>query len=322
MTKRLKNSTVEILVLVGLVLAVFSVLTHVYPDATLAGLVRSARRNLANPLLPILTLLTFVLAGILARRRSQQSGVPMNRQQVLLVSILVAYAFIAAALLSRPMSTVLDEQEPHAYAFALLSVAFLFGAAWVVLGKSLNLGAGRRPKAKMLEVLGLRTSMSSTVLFCWTITVVFALSWLSVFALAGSNPMECVDRTDVTDTYCVVGSGWVSYLLLLGVPGAAAALSVTTRSGDELTEGNDVARATDQVSEIQYLIFNVVAMAFVLGQLLTGTHRLSPLPDVLLALTSASALGFTLNKRTQEARQQADLVRPSGTSAPVGTASP
>lgn len=51
------------------------------------------------------------------------------------------------------------------------------------------------------------------------------------------------------------------------------------------------------MSEAQYLLFSAIAMAFVAFSLLQPLHRLPQIPDLLLALTGASALAYTLEKR-------------------------
>ncbi|CCH79177.1 hypothetical protein BN12_4040009 [Nostocoides japonicum T1-X7] len=61
-------------------------------------------------------------------------------------------------------------------------------------------------------------------------------------------------------------------------------------------------RSTNEITEVQYFVFNVIAMLIVLGGLWRD-GRLGEVPDALLGLTSVSALTFVLVKR----------VPPSGT---------
>ena len=83
------------------------------------------------------------------------------------------------------------------------------------------------------------------------------------------------------------------FLLLLGIPGAAAALTRAEQPAEALSPSTE---ATDKVNEVQYFVFNALAMVVVVGGLMS-TGVLSGVPDTLLGLTGASALTYTLGKR-------------------------
>lgn len=70
-------------------------------------------------------------------------------------------------------------------------------------------------------------------------------------------------------------------------------LAVASRAADP----GDPTSTTAAISDIQYFVFNVFAMLFVLSSLIPY-GRLPEIPELLLALTGASALVYTVNRHT------------------------
>jgi hypothetical protein len=148
-----------------------------------------------------------------------------------------------------------------------------------------------------------RVSTSKTVATVWTFVIAAALLGL-VYARLIGHP----EAFEATNASGVVGQ----YALLFGGPLGAAILAKTivTKQVSEnpsgkppSTEGpspsdlivND-AGDTD-LGDLQYVLFNTVALVFMIGTLLHDpASGLPHIPDVLLGLTSVSAAGYVGKK--------------------------
>lgn len=147
-----------------------------------------------------------------------------------------------------------------------------------------------------------RVSTSKTVALVWTVVVAGALLGL-VYADLLNHPQALT----ATNNSGVVGQ----YAVLFGGPlGAAiAAKGIVTqqvnkdpaaKSKGTSTSVNDLvlddAGNTD-LGDLQYVLFNLVALIFVIGSVFVYPSRGLPhLPDVLLGLTSVSAVGYASKK--------------------------
>lgn len=79
-----------------------------------------------------------------------------------------------------------------------------------------------------------------------------------------------------------------------------AALERSKKLLDEainVADSGDTTSTTTAITDIQYFVFNVFAMLFVLSALIPS-GRLMEVPELLLALTGASALVYTVNRHT------------------------
>jgi hypothetical protein len=147
-----------------------------------------------------------------------------------------------------------------------------------------------------------RVSTSKTIAVVWTFVVVAALVAV-VYASLRNHP-EALNATDAAN---VMGQ----YALLFGGPlGAAilakgivtsqvtkdpAAKTVATSTGLTDLVLNDAGDA--DIGDFQYVLFNAVALLFVVGMLLHEPVKGLPhIPDVLLGLTSVSAVGYVGKK--------------------------
>jgi hypothetical protein len=148
-----------------------------------------------------------------------------------------------------------------------------------------------------------RISTSKTIATVWTLVVAAALLGF-VYANAIGHPHPL----DVTNEGGRVGQ----YALLFGGPLAAAILAKTIvgkqtdEAGGERTHAaspqlrNLIANDEGEtdLGDLQYVLFNMVALVFVLTTVLLHepANGLPHIPDVLLGLTSVSATGYVGKK--------------------------
>jgi hypothetical protein len=170
-----------------------------------------------------------------------------------------------------------------------------------------------------------RTSTSKVQYLIWTVGVAFALAYVSGHELVSGQSFEC--DTKAAAVNCIPGgSTWEQYIILLGVPAAAAVLAKGITSykvnngivqkvensgttGFSLTDvvGND--DGTPSLVDSQYLIFNVIAFLYVAVHFVQrGT--LVNVPVMLLGLTSTAASVYALNKTLQANPPQIGSVTP------------
>jgi hypothetical protein len=161
-----------------------------------------------------------------------------------------------------------------------------------------------------------RVSTSKTIAAVWTFVVAAAL-----IAVVYADLLDHPQALNATNDADVMGQ----YALLFGGPLGAAILAkgivvgqvnknpgskpdaTSTGPGDLVS--ND-AGETD-LGDFQYVLFNAVALFFVVGMLLHEPLKGLPhIPDVLLGLTSVSAVGYVGKKALPPAA-------PSGTLAPT-----
>lgn len=154
-------------------------------------------------------------------------------------------------------------------------------------------------------VVGLdnRASTSKTIAAMWTFVVGVALLGIVYAKLIGhAEPLEATERSGVIGQYAALFGG------PLGAAIVAKGIVNSQTSGAEAKPKPSAAKASasDLVSndagevdlgDFQYVVFNLVALAFVLGTLLVEpANGLPHIPDVLLGLTSVSAVGYVGKK--------------------------
>lgn len=187
-----------------------------------------------------------------------------------------------------------------------------FGGALAMAAGAELVGAGR---GILIGVDG-RVSTSKTVAAVWTLIVVAGLIGLLYADLIG-HP----EALHATNDSGVVGQ----YALLFGGPLGAAIASKgivikqvnddpaakSTSSSTGISDlFNDDAGNTD-LGDFQYVVFNLVAMIFVIGNLLVHPSLGLPrLPDVLLGLTSVSAAGYVGKKALTPAAVATGTLKP------------
>ena len=176
-------------------------------------------------------------------------------------------------------------------------------------------------RAELLKVMigaDNRVSSSKTIAAVWTFVVAVALGALVYADLLGHHhPLQ------VTDAGGRVGQ----YALLFGGPLGAAILSkaIVTKQVSETTSAKTRAESpalSDLVAndsgetdlgDLQYVLFNIVALVFVVGTILhEPANGLPHIPDVLLGLTSASAAGYVGKKLLPPQTMTAELTTAEG----------
>jgi hypothetical protein len=209
-----------------------------------------------------------------------------------------------------------SEASNHAVRWGLLigfggALALAVGAELVGAGRGLVIGADGR------------VSTSKTVAAVWTLIVVAGLIGI-VYADLLNHP----EALDATNDSGVVGQ----YALLFGGPlGAAiAAKGIVTKQVNSNPSAKSAASSTGvsdlvlddagntDLGDFQYVAFNLVAMIFVIGNLLVHPSLGLPrLPDVLLGLTSVSAAGYVGKKALTPAAVATGTLQPDH--GPVNT---
>ncbi len=249
---------------------------------------------------------------------------------VLLVlgTLLAAVALLGSQIASVPKATIMGSLQ-----WIVAIIVYLL-AAWLVLTNTEFFSGNQEPSATSVRWQGItlgvisvlfllvvtvlmargdtlaktfsnNTSTGPTVVMLWSIVVVYAIAFIAAIALTSNSFGDLQCPTTGEPQNCVVASAWSDYLLLLGLPGVAAALAKSRLPDDGVANGEPEANeenltssslTNDKVTEIQFFVFNAIAMIFVLWSLATR-GVLGEIPDVLLGLTGASALTFSLAKR-------------------------
>jgi hypothetical protein len=197
----------------------------------------------------------------------------------------------------------------------MLLITFIVGLA---------LRAGGTTLSALVKGTDNRTSTSKTQYVLWTIGVAFALAYISARTVLGPNTFVC-DPNDHSPHNCVPdGSIWQQYLILLGVPAAAAVIAKATTSYQvsngviqtgQSSQASVADIATDYTGQadlvdVQYLVFNIIAFLYFFAHFLhAGTFV--TVPSLLLGLTSASAATYTLTKALQSSKPAISTVQPA-----------
>lgn len=197
--------------------------------------------------------------------------------------------------------TVLRAKNASAWAHSSLSQASLAAVAlWLVLLGVSALTASRGHLIRMLIGGDGRLSTSYFQAWVWTLVLVWAfLYFMAVSVMEGRDALSAV-----------TGHLDADYLLLLGGPFVALIgvqqISTAKRANGTLSKvGTTSAGAGDLVSDdsgradlvdMQYLLFNVVALAFFFVAFARDHGKLPDLDDGLIALTSAAALAYIAKK--------------------------
>jgi hypothetical protein len=162
-----------------------------------------------------------------------------------------------------------------------------------------------------------RLSTSKTIAVVWTYALASALLSI-VIAKWWGHPAAYKAQVAV--------GLQAGYGLLIGGPLGAAILAkgiVTSQvaSGQSKPESKDGAKAADLVSndeggtdlgDLQYVLFNTVALTFFFGDFLTSPQLgLPTIPDVLLGLTSVSAVGYVAKKALPAAVRKITKLEPA-----------
>jgi hypothetical protein len=147
-----------------------------------------------------------------------------------------------------------------------------------------------------------RVSTSKTTALIWTYSVAGALlSFVIARWLGHAEGFNALTTQGLNAQYAVLIGGPLGAAILAKgiVSSQVGSGSVAKPKAGNATPGqlvqNDAGDA--DLGDVQYLLFNVVALVFFYGQLLRAPQAGMPtIPDVLLGLTSVSAVGFVGKK--------------------------
>jgi hypothetical protein len=239
---------------------------------------------------------------------------------LLFIAGAVAYSLIIWAVVFLRSDT--DSITGRAYAFAGATLLFALFLIWLAA----RAASDQRGLAGLVQGADRRTSTSKVQYLLWTFGVAFALAYIGGRALMdGDESFTCDPKIPPAEwVNCVPVENWEMYLILLGVPAAAAVVAkgvVSYQVTSGLVQKTDATGATvadvitddngrADLADIQYLIFNVITFVFVaITFIRTGT--LTAVPGILLGLTSAAAATYVLNKTLQTNKPQITSVTPS-----------
>jgi hypothetical protein len=183
-------------------------------------------------------------------------------------------------------------------------LAWLARGIWWVLGG--RRGGGTEPSLYWGRSLVVgddnRVSTSKTAAVVWTYTLAAALlSFVIARWLGHPRAFNVLQHQGLNAQYAVlIGGPLGAAILAKGIvssqvaSGALAKPEAANPAPAQLVQ-NDAGNA--DLGDVQYLLFNVVALVFFYGELLRMPQAGMPtIPDVLLGLTSVSAVGFVGKK--------------------------
>lgn len=214
----------------------------------------------------------------------------------LLVALLAAAALIlwiaAATQSGAGAESTQDRCQAGAFGAGCLAAALAF----------LTIVGGRSGGGTFRPLIGAdgRASTSLTQIGLWTVLIGGGVAYLLGLTIADS----AVNVEDVLPR-----SVWNDYLLLLGGPFSAGVLAkgivtykvhrgALQKSEPRTARVQQLAQSDNGDADLvdsQYLIFNVIAMAFYTAQVFR-LNSLPEMPDVLLALTGGTAALYVANK--------------------------
>jgi hypothetical protein len=148
-----------------------------------------------------------------------------------------------------------------------------------------------------------RVSTSKTVASVWTFVVATGLLGIVYARLAGhGGPLQATARSGLVGQYALLFGGPLGAAIAakgivskqLEANPEAKAESKTGAKPSDLISSDD---GEAELADFQYIAFNLVALVYVIGSLWHDpAHGLPHIPDVLLGLTSVSAVGYVGRK--------------------------
>jgi hypothetical protein len=219
----------------------------------------------------------------------------MRRVNIVLLVVLWLSALIAL-LVGRPWSGQTGITR-HAF-----SIAVAVDVAILTVLAAINWHGGRTGLLGYVQGRDRRLSTGLTQAALWTIALTMTLLYFTLLDFFSTN-----ESYDFTET--VGGNLQQQYLFLLGGPFAAAA-AARVLTGGKVEDGTlQKVDSTPQVRDVvtddggqgnlpdaQFFAFNVVALTWFALTLWQTPDKLPTLPNVLVGLTSLSALGYATAK--------------------------
>jgi hypothetical protein len=206
--------------------------------------------------------------------------------------------------------------------------AWGFAGACIIFALWLTyIAAGNREKfSAIVKGDDNRTSTGKLQILLWTITIGLALAYVGAYCILVDTAFACAQDPDGNPmgSNCIPLNNWEQYTILLGLPLAAGVIAKGIVTGkvnsssvqkEQASEAKASQAVTDDsgradLVDIQYLVFNVIALTYVIGQFVKS-GVLPDVPPILLGLTSAAAGTYVLNKSLLENPPRITAVAPS-----------
>ena len=199
--------------------------------------------------------------------------------------------------------TEAGEAARWGYLIGLVVIAGLFGLFWTARPWKVFIGQDKR------------ISTSKTIATVWTIVVAAAILG-AVYAnlLNHAAPLNAMGASGIVGQYAVLFGGPLGAAILAKqiVNGQTKTTPKTTGSPAVKDLIANDAGDTD-LGDLQYVLFNFVALVYVVSTLLNAPgHGLPHIPDVLLGLTSVSATGYVGKKALVPSASVTATIDPPG----------
>jgi hypothetical protein len=166
-----------------------------------------------------------------------------------------------------------------------------------------------------------RLSTSKTVAVIWTYSLASALLSFVIAKWWGHpGAFNAMKKAGLQGEYAVLIGGPIGAAILAkGIVTSQVASGQSKPDADEGPQGADLvsddAGDTD-LGDLQYVLFNAVALTFFFGELLASpTLGLPTIPDVLVGLTSISAVGYVAKKALPGAARAITKIDPDAVPA-------
>jgi uncharacterized protein (TIGR03437 family) len=186
------------------------------------------------------------------------------------------------------------------YAAAIVLVFYVAIESWQFLRGSAD-GQPRR-KAFLSALVGWdsRASTSKTVAVAWTVVIAFMVATVGLIAISKGADFLAATLNKTSDLYLVLLGGPYAAAIFAKVAVKSQVDKGTLQKPDGTPSALDVVTddtGNTDVYDLQYTLFNLIAMVIVLSLFLP--HPDSGMPDVptfLAMLTGGAALTYTVNK--------------------------
>jgi hypothetical protein len=201
---------------------------------------------------------------------------------------------------------------------------FALGLALIVV---VLFGVSRLPAVRVASLFvgeDHRVSTSKTIAAVWTIVVAAALA-SAVYANLLDHPaaLNAMNTSGIVGQYAVLFGGPLGAAILAKQIVMSQVAGGTPKTAKTAGPASPIELITDDtgnsdLGDLQYVLFNLVALFFVISTFLHDpTHGLPHVPDVLLGLTSVSAAGYLGKKALAPSATPGATIAPA--KGPAGT---
>jgi hypothetical protein len=263
--------------------------------------------------------------------RTTSRAVAVGLSALAVVFLFPSIAHAGGALAPTATSHVHEAKEAGRWALAIALTFLVAGiplislgvrwAWWNISGKGQGATQPKLWGGRSLVVgQDNRVSTSKTTALVWTYTLAGALlSFVIARWLGHPEGFEQLSEQGVNAQYAVlIGGPLGAAILAKGIVSAQIdSGSVAKPAADDASPAQLVQNDSGEtdLGDLQYLLFNVVALVFFYGELLRAPQAGMPvIPDVLVGLTSVSAAGF-VGKKVLAGPPSISEVRPTAAHA-------